>query len=261
MRHLKDKLRKAGLIEERPDGLVRIRTFGGTISRRQFAAMMAAGAGVAMAGLPQGAKAAGDVRYMGWQGYEEAFNNNGFAKANGINVSPTFQNDNGHAMTVIANGGKGNMDIVTPDTAYTGLMAQIGMLEPIDLDKVPNFSELDPFFQNNEGIRFDGKVYALPFAWTIIPLMYNPTYIPDAPESWLDMLKPEYKGKVGMTNDLISMMVCYSLAVTGKQQATRITKGELQEVLDFMINLKKTQARTVVSSYGELTDLLASGEI
>lgn len=259
MGSIEERLRKAGLIENLSDGLVRIRTLGGTMTRRQFGAMLAAGA--AATALPLRAKAAGDVRFMGWQGYEEAFNGGDFAKKNGINVSPTFQNDNGQAMTAIANGGKGNMDIVTPDTAYTSLMAQIGMLAPIDLGKVPNFAELDPFFQDNAGIRFLDQVYALPFAWTIIPLMYNPTYIPEPPESWHDMMKPEYKGKVGMTNDLISMMVCYSLAVTGKKEATRISKAELQAVLDYLVNMKKTQARTVVSSYGELTDLLASGEI
>ena len=261
MNRVLEKLQKAGLVEALPGGLMRIRTMGVGITRRQFAGLMAASAGMAAAGLPRAALAAGDVRYMGWQGYEEAFNAGDFATKNGITVSPTFQNDNGQAMTVIANGGKGNMDIVTPDTAYTSLMAKLGMLEPIDLSRVPNFSQLDPFFQENDGIRHEGQIYSLPFAWTIIPLMYNPTYIPDAPKSWFDMLKPEYKGKVGMTNDMISMMVCYSLAVTGRLDATRITKGELQQVLDLLVNLKKNQARTVVSSYGELTDLLASGEI
>lgn len=261
MNRVLEKLQKADLIDVLPSGLVRIRTIGGGMTRRQFASLMAAGAGMVAAGLPDAALAAGNVRYMGWQGYEEAFNAGGFAAANNITISPTFQNDNGHAMTVIANGGKGNMDIVSPDTAYTSLMAKIGMLEPIDISRVPNFSQLDPFFQENKGIHLDGQVYALPFAWTIIPLMYNPTYIPNAPESWFDMLKPEYKGKVGMTNDLISMMVCYSLAVTGRLDATRITKSELQEVLDFLVKVKKNHARTVVSSYGELTDLLASGEI
>jgi len=263
MSRILERLKKANLIDELPGGMMRIRTMGGAMNRRQFAGLMAAGAGVAMGGLPGRAMAqdGGEVRYMGWQGYEEAFNAGDFAKNNGITVNSTFQNDNGHTMTVATNGGIGNMDIITPDTAYTGLMADIGMLEPIDLSRVPNFQELDPFFQNNEGVRVDGEIYALPYVWTIIPLMYNAKFIPEAPESWHDMLKDEYKGKVGLTNDLISIMVCYALAVTGKQDATRITKAELAEVRDYIINLKKNHARTVVSSYGELTDLFASGEI
>ncbi|NRG17752.1 extracellular solute-binding protein [Rhizobiales bacterium] len=261
MTRLLDKLKKAGLIESYPNGMMRIRTMGSSMTRRQFTGLMAAGAGLAATGFPSAGFAAGNVRYMGWQGYEEAFSAGDFAASQNITLSPTFQNDNGHAMTVIASGGKGNMDIVTPDTAYTALMAEVGMLAPIDLARIPNFSELDPFFQNNEGVRHNGEVYALPFVWTIIPLMYNPAHIPEAPESWFDILKPEYKGKVGMTNDMISMMVCFSLAVTGRKDATRISRAELKEVLDFLIKVKKNHARTVVSSYGELTDLLASGEI
>ena len=261
MSKILEKLRRANLIQELPDGMVRIRTVGSGMSRRQFNGVLAAGAAAAMTGFPSISAAASNVRYMGWQGYEEAFNSGDFARKNGITVDATFQNDNGHAMTVATNGGIGNMDIVTPDTAYTGLMAEIGMLQPIDLSRVPNFKQLDPFFQNNQGVRVGDEMYALPYVWTIIPLMYNAKYIPEAPESWHDMLKPEYKGKVGLTNDLISTMVCFALAVTGKQDATRITKDELKEVMDFIINLKKNHARTVVSSYGELTDLFASGEI
>ncbi|MEP9390482.1 extracellular solute-binding protein [Mesorhizobium sp. KR9-304] len=218
------------------------------------------GAATAM-GSYRPAMAAGEVRFMGWQGYDEAFNNGGFAKNNGITVSATYQNDNGHAMTMISNGGMGNMDIVTPDTAYTKLMAEVGMLSPIDLSRVPNFGDLDPFFQDNQGIRVDGNVYALPVAWTIIPLMYNPAFVKEVPQSWYDLLKPEFQGKVGMTNDLISNMVVFGLAVSGRKDATRISKAELKEMLALMVKLKKEQARTVVSSYGELTDLLSSGEI
>ncbi len=261
MNRLMERLNKAGLIEARPDGLVRIRTVGSGMTRRQVSRLLLAGTGAAVLGWPGESHAAGEVRYMGWQGYEEAFSAGGFAANNGITISTTFQNDNGQAMTAIANGGKGNMDIVSPDTAYTSLMGKIGMLEAIDVSRVPNFAKLDPFFQKNEGIRINDQIYALPFAWTIIPLMYNPKYIPEAPQSWFDVLKPEYKGKVGLTNDLISAIVCYSLAVTKRVDATRITKAELQEVLDLLINIKKNHARTVASSYGELTDLLASGEI
>ena len=245
MGRLLEKLERAGLIEARSDGLMRIRTIGQGMTRRQVSRLLLAGGGAAALGWPNPGFAAGEVRYMGWQGYEEAFSAGGFAAKNGITISTTFQNDNGQAMTAIANGGKGNMDIVSPDTAYTSLMGRIGMLEPIDLGRVPNFTELDPFFQKNEGIRIDNQIYALPFAWTIIPLMYNPKYIKETPTSWFDVQKPEYKGKVGLTNDLISAIVCYSLAITKRLDATRITKAELQEVLDFLISRKKSRARTV----------------
>lgn len=258
-----ERLKRANMVENLPGGLVRIRTAGATMTRRQFAGTLGAGAAIAATGLPGMARAqdGGEVRYMGWQGYEEAFNAGDFATKNGITVNATYQNDNGHAMTVASNGGIGNMNIVTPDTAYTTVMAEIEMLQPIDPSRVPNFQNLDPYFQNLSGAYHNGELYSLPFVWTIIPLMYHPKFIQEAPESWHDMLKPEYKGRVGLTNDLISMMVCFALAVTGKKQATRITKGELKEVEDFIINLKKNHARTVASSYGEITDLFASDEI
>ena len=261
MERLIERMRRANLIRISPSGIVRVRSAGGCLTRRQFTGAMAAAAAAGAIGIPTAASAATEVHFMGWQGYEEAFKAGDFAAKNDIIVNATYQNDNSHAIATATGGGIGSMDLVTPDTAYTSLMKKVGMLEPLDLNRLPNFANLHPFFQTVEGINIDGQTYSLPFDWTIIPLMYNADHVKEAPGSWHDMLKPEYKGKVGLTNDLISMVVCFSLAVVGKQQATRITKSELAEVFAFMTNLKKNHARTVVSSYGELTDLMASGEI
>lgn len=255
---LYEKMKKAGLLREE-GGMVRMRTFGPSLTRRQFGALAAGAAGAAALGA--GRAQAGEVKFMGWQGYEEAFAANGFAASKDITVAPTYQADNGQAMTSIANGGIGNMDIVTPDTGYTRVMAELDMLEPLDISRIPNWDGLDPYFKSIDNIVMDGKPYAVPYAWTIIPLMYTPATISEAPTSWMDVMKPEYKGKVGLTNDMISMVANFTIAVTGKKQATIISKAELAEVFAFMTELKKTQARTVAASYGELTDLLASGEV
>jgi len=261
MNTMYDRMRRAGLINVTPEGIVRI-CHGAVLTRRQFVGGLAAAGAVAAVGLPRTAHATTDVYFMGWQGYETAFEANDFATKNDIVVNATYQNDNSQAIATATGGGIGNMDIITPDTAYTALMKDIGMLEPLDLTRIPNFKNLDPFFQSIKSIwKSDGEVWSLPYTWNIIPLMYNANFVKEPPTSWNDMLKPEFKGKVGLTNDVISMIVDFTLAATGKQQATRITKHELGETLKYMINLKKNHARTVVSSYGELTDLLVSGEV
>jgi spermidine/putrescine transport system substrate-binding protein len=91
--------------------------------------------------------------------------------------------------------------------------------------------------------------------------MYDPAVVKDKPTSWLDLLKPEYKGKVALTNDVISVMIPLTMTVTGTKTPTRITKDELDKTIALMIRIKKEHARTIASGYGELADLFASGEV
>ena len=91
--------------------------------------------------------------------------------------------------------------------------------------------------------------------------MYNPKFVPDAPVSWLDMMKPEYKGKVAIPADLPSALSTWERIATGAAEPNRMTYEQLQQTVDFLIDMKKNQMRTIAASYGELIDLLAREEI
>ena len=261
MKKLIEKLERANVLRIDKRGLVRMRTLGPNLTRREFAAGAAA-AGAALGSLGTGKALAGtEVNYMGWQGFEDPFKANDFHVENGIDLNITYQNDNNHAITVATGGGIGNMDIVTPDYAYTPFMQEIGMLQPIDMSRVPNYDGLFDRFKDMEGPRVDGEQYSLPLSWGSIPLMYNTRYVTETPTSWHDLLKPEYKGRVALTNDVFSVMVAFAMAATGTKTPTRINRDELEATLALIILIKKDHARTIASSYGELTDLLASGEV
>ena len=56
-------------------------------------------------------------------------------------------------------------------------------------------------------LESDGNVYGTPFVWGSVPLMYNADIVKEAPASWRDMMKPEWKGKVALVHDLIAVMI------------------------------------------------------
>jgi spermidine/putrescine-binding protein len=74
------------------------------------------------------------------------------------------------------------------------------------------------------------------------------------------VMKPEYKGKVVMVGGMLGNIQVWARVVTGTDTPTLITPAQLKETIDFMIKIKKEQARTVAASYGELVDLMARGE-
>lgn len=256
-----EKLRKAGLAVSGPSGLAHFRSFGLT-TRRDF--LRLAGAGALMVGTGLGhrsAMAAETVNFFGWQDYDTALDAKGFFAANDIAVKSTYMTDNNEIIANAKNGGIGNMDLVTPDLLYGPFMAQLGLFEPLDLAQIPNFSNLFAPFQAMPAAKMDGQQFCLPFAWGNVVLMYNADVVKEAPTSWLDMLKPEFKGKVGLTAEMSHLVIPFTMAVAKTRAATRITKEALAEVYATLTKIKKEQARSIAPSFGDLAAQFASGEI
>jgi spermidine/putrescine-binding protein len=261
MDNLIDKLKRAGIVRVDERGLVHMRGVGPQMTRRHFAGtVLGAAAATTLPGI-KSARAATEVNFIGWQGYEEGLAYGGLLDEHDLSINPTYMNDNNQIIATATGGGMGNMDIATPDHGYTPVMAEIGILEPLDIDRIPNFENLFDFFKTMPGPNVDGVQYALPYTWGSIPLMYNPAVVTEKPTSWLDIMKPEYKGKVALVNDVISVMIPFIMTAANTMEPTRVTQDQLDAAIDLIIKVKTEHARTIASGYGELADLFASGEI
>lgn len=259
-KRLIDRLMRTGVLTTHPSGLVRMRGVSG-MSRRTFGKGVIASSAVLASGAVNPAFADAEVNFLGWQGYEEGLTHGGVAEDLGISVNATYMNDNNQIIATATGGGMGNMGIATPDHGYTPVMAEIGILEELDVERLPNFPDLFDTFKTMQGPNVDGVQYGLPYTWGSIPLMYNPKHVTEKPTSWLDILKPEYKGKVALVNDVISVMIPFTMTAASTHTPTRITQDQLDAAIDLIIKIKTEHARTIASGYGELTDLFASEEI
>lgn len=242
------------------DALIELSRMSGLSRRRAIATGLALG-GAAAIGLPRDALAATTMTWMGWQGYETPIKAGTFLKDNDIDFQPTFISSNEEIITKLQAGGTGRTDLVTMYFGYLPLMAEGGLLEPIEADRIPLFADLIPQFTGNEAIRHEDKLYGVPWNWGSLPLMYDPEQVPEAPGSWLDILKPEFKGKVAMVDDPLGNLLVWGTVVTGKPMGTILTKEELARVIDQLIAIKTTQARAFFASYGDMADAFARNEV
>jgi spermidine/putrescine transport system substrate-binding protein len=244
------------MLDKTEGGLVRMRMFG-TITRRGFIAGSGAAAGLALAGgWPRPAAAATNITFVGWQGYDTPLAD--YAKQHDIVIDATYIGDSNQIISKLTSGGVGSVDIVTPNATYVPLLVTLGTLAPIDESKVPNLQHVHPFFAANSSIRIDGKLYAIPYVWGGVPMMYDPEAIPQEPQSWKDLLKPEYKGKVAMLENLNDILLAAKV-VTDAEVPTRLTHDQLAAAVDFLIQVKG-QCRVVAGSYGDMADAMARGE-
>ena len=136
---------------------------------------------------------------------------------------------------------------------YIPLLVKLDLIQPIDKSRVPNLEKVMPIFRNDPNINVDGKLYGVPFTWGGGPMVYDPAVITTPPTSWKDLLKPEYTGKVGMMDDPLGNMMIGALVATGTQTPTKLTAAQLEQTIDFLIEVKK-QSRVVAASWGDLAD-------
>ena len=231
------------------------------LSRRRFMQGAAALGGAAAVGVPGSALAATTMTWMGWQGYETPILAGTFLADNDIDFQPTFIASNEEIITKLQAGGVGRTDLITMYFGYLPLMAEGGLLEPIDPAQVAQFGDLIPQFTSQEAIRYEGELYGVPWNWGSLPLMYDPSVITTPPESWLDIMKDEHKGKVAMVDDPLGNLLIWGTVVTGKPMGTILTKAEMVAVIDKLIEIKTNHARAFFPNYGDMADAFARNEV
>jgi spermidine/putrescine transport system substrate-binding protein len=233
--------------------------FADWLSRRRFMGGMAASAGLALAARP--AAAATTITWMGWQGYETPIKSGTFLADNDIDFQPTFIGSNEEIITKLQAGAIGQTDLITMYFGYLPLMAEGGLLEPIDPARIAQFGDLVPQFTNQEAIKYNGQLMGVPWNWGSLPIMYDPAVITTPPASWFDVMKPEYKGKVAMVDDPLGELLVWGRPITGAEVGTLLTREQLTKVIDFLVEVKTKQARAFFSTYGDMADAFARNEI
>lgn len=230
------------------------------LSRRQ--ALIGAGAlGAAAAFGARPAFAKTTMTWMGWQGYETPILSGSFVADNDIDFQPTFISSNEEIITKLQAGGIGKTDLITMYFGYLPLMAEGELLEPIDSSKIDQMPKLIPQFLAQDAIKHDGNLMGVPWNWGSLPLMYDPAVVTTPPTSWLDILKPEYQGKVAMVDDPLGNLLIWGTVVTGKPMGTILTKEEMVKVIDQLIEIKTKHARAFFPGYGDMSDAFARNEV
>jgi len=83
------------------------------------------------------------------------------------------------------------IDVMLHDPGPALVAIDNGLVQPYPVDKSAHYKKLLPDAQVATG--------PAPF-FQVVGLTYNPDKIKQAPTSWSDLWKPEYKGRVGITN-------------------------------------------------------------
>lgn len=234
------------------------------LSRRRFlraatGAVAAAGLGTGAPHSARGAQNGGTVNILCWQGYDGPNANKPFIEQTGATINATYLGSNDEIFATLRAGGLGEIDLVTPYHGYVKNLYEADLLQEIDYSRVPNTADYIPLFLKPDWNTFDGKTYSAPFVWGTGPMIYNTEFIPEAPREWMDVMLPEYTGKVVMTDDALGHYLIWN-QVTGAKDPTQVTQEELDKTTQLLIEIKTKQARAFSPNMGDMADIMARGE-
>ncbi|NJK77386.1 MAG: spermidine/putrescine ABC transporter substrate-binding protein [Microcoleus sp. SU_5_6] len=121
-----------------------------------------------------------------------------FEKENNVKIQyDTFENS--EALYAKLKQGNPGYDLIFPADYMVKIMATENIIEPLNLNNIPNQKNLEPKFLNQS---FDpGNKYSLPYQWGTMGIGYSLKATKDEINSWTAMFDAKYTGKIAWQDD------------------------------------------------------------
>lgn len=202
----------------------------------------------------------GQVDIIAWAGYIENGSTDAaydwvtaFTEATGcvVNVKVAATSDE---MVSLMN--QGGVDLVTASGDASNRLIAGGTVQPINIDLIPSYKNVDERLQNAPWHTVNGVHYGTPYQWGANVLMYNTEVFPEAPTSWdvvfEEMDLPDGQSNKGRVQAYDGAIYIADAALYLKAHNPELGIGDpyelTQEQFDAAVALLKTQ-RALVSRY------------
>jgi spermidine/putrescine-binding protein len=117
-----------------------------------------------------------------------------------VNVSNFASNE--EMFNKLKAGGTGQYDLVFPSDYMIGVMAEQGIIQELDMDKIPNSENVDSKF-SDPSYDPDPGTWSVPYQWGTSGIGWNANILGDVElDSWDAMWSDEYAGEITMMNDM-----------------------------------------------------------
>jgi spermidine/putrescine transport system substrate-binding protein len=151
------------------------------------------------------ALAQGELQLYNWGNYTSPELLAKFEAETGIKVTVTDYDSNDTALAKVEAGGSG-FDLVVPSANYVPIWIEKGLIQELDLSKIPNHGNIAPEWMD---VDYDaGRKYTIPWQWGTTGIGVNTSvYGGDINTSaiWLDPPE-ELKGKINVTPEMNDVM-------------------------------------------------------
>ncbi len=200
--------------------------------------------------------ATGPINAMLWEGYSDEPMIEEFTANTGIEMNVTYIGTNDEVFAKIRTK-SGQFDLVPATTDVSMQYVDAGLVQPLNMDAIPNSQKLFPNFQNLPQATKDGQTYGIAHTWSADPILYNADVVQDPPASYEVLFDAAYAGKVALYDDLGSLWVG---ALVEGFDPFNMDDAQLATVVERM-QQQQPLVRKYWSTGNDLVNLFESGEV
>ncbi|HEY4817195.1 MAG TPA: ABC transporter substrate-binding protein [Candidatus Acidoferrum sp.] len=198
-----------------------------------------------------------------WEGYADPSFLQPFEQSHHCKVVAAYMGSSDELVAKLRGGSASNYDVISPSSDVATSIVRAGLAAPLDLSKIPSYSQLSSRLRDSPLVKDKGQTYGVPFVWGPNPLLYDTSAFPQAPDSWSVLWNSKYKGKISLWDELSSVYMAAQVLGDDKpdpNQLYNLTDAQLEAVKKKLIELKPN-IRKYWATGGELTNLFQNHEV
>lgn len=198
-----------------------------------------------------------------WEGYADPSFVHPFEEAHHCKVLASYMGSSDELVAKLRGGSAANYDVISPSSDVATMITRAGLAAPLDLSRIPSYSQLSPELTSRPLVHFNGQTYGVPFMWGPNPLLYDTSAIPQRPTSWNVLWEPKYRGRVSVWDELSTLHMAAQVLGYDKPDPSHLynlSDDELAHVKQKLLQLKPN-VRKIWATGGELTNLFENHEV
>jgi spermidine/putrescine-binding protein len=179
------------------------------------------------------------LRMFTWDGYADAAWVAEFEAKFGAKVNVAYAGSVDEMFAKMSASKGEEFDIIAVDTSSVPRYTAGGLIQPVDMAKLPNAASTMPAFSDIPVLKADGKKLGVAFAWGSLGLIYDTEkFAGKEPDSWKIMYDPEYEGRLLAMDDANNSIVNAALYL-GYADPYNLTDAQFASVKEALIGQKK----------------------
>jgi spermidine/putrescine-binding protein len=198
-----------------------------------------------------------------WEGYADPSFVHAFEEATHCKVVASYMGSSDELVAKLRGGSASSYDVISPSSDVATMIAHAGLAEPLDLERLPSYTQLSLKLRELPLVHSGSKTYGVPFMWGPNPLLYDTTAFKTPPDSWAALWDPRYRGKISVWDDLSTVYMAAQILGFDKpnpSQLYNLDDQQLAAVKNKLLELKPN-VRKLWTTGGELTNLFQNHEV
>jgi spermidine/putrescine-binding protein len=210
--------------------------------------------------FPRTAKAAGEVHYHTWSGYDAEDLMKGYISKYGGMPEISHIATEEESFTKMKTGW--SPDLIHPGNYNVRRFKDAGLIRPMDTSRLQNFTDIIESVRNDDSCVMDGKQYMIPTEYGNSSVIYRRDLVDSSYQdnpTWGILYDERYKGRLSNYETAAAVVQCAAL-VLGYENIYSLNDDQLAEVKK-LASKQRDMLRMYWSDATQLEQAIATGEV